>query len=102
MLDSNQYNNIYKKVALEVADLTSNKNIAYGDGISFVENTLLLLFPNGIPVEKYNDVFLIIRLLDKICRISHDKDAYGESPWKDINGYSLLALIKKECQNGNI
>jgi len=28
--------------------------------------------------------------------IATDKDALGENPWKDIHGYSLLALVKGE------
>ena len=25
-----------------------------------------------------------------------DRDALGESPWRDINGYSLLAVVRAE------
>lgn len=34
----------------------------------------------------------ITRIVDKLFRIATDKDAFGESPFKDIAGYGILGL----------
>jgi len=36
-----------------------------------------------------------VRTLDKVCRIAKgNKDAFGESPWRDIAGYGLLGAVR--------
>ena len=55
-----------------------------------------ILYPNGISKDKYKDSLAMIRVIDKLFRIATDKDAFGESPWRDIVGYALLALKSSE------
>ncbi len=39
----------------------------------------------------------LVRIFDKMKRIATQKDAFGESPFKDIAGYGLLgAMAHKE------
>jgi hypothetical protein len=35
----------------------------------------------------------VIRIIDKLFRISHKKNAFGESPFLDIAGYGLLGAV---------
>jgi len=84
--------NNYKQIAEEIADLVIEKQKAYGNSFGEAESFLRLLYPDGIPVEKYKDMLTLVRIWDKIKRIATDKDALGESPYNDIMGYCLLAL----------
>ncbi len=34
----------------------------------------------------------ITRIIDKLFRIATKKDAFGESPFKDIAGYGILGI----------
>jgi len=38
----------------------------------------------------------MIRVIDKLFRIATKKDAFGESPWRDICGYSILGVANDE------
>lgn len=84
-------------IGLEVAKLTSEKNLAYGDAAFAVEAMMHILYPNGIPSEGMTDALLITRILDKICRVAKgNKAAFGESPYRDIAGYGILGAEKDE------
>jgi hypothetical protein len=92
---------VFEKTALEVAKLVKEKQLAYGDSFGKSGEVLKLFYPNGIPVDQYTNMLAITRVVDKLFRIATDKDAFGESPWKDINGYSLLALINDTLKKEN-
>ena len=81
----------FAEIGAEIGALVDRKRLAYGDAVSKTGDFLLLLYPNGITPEKYHDVGLIVRVLDKLCRIATRNDPFGESPWVDCAGYSLLA-----------
>lgn len=38
----------------------------------------------------------LVRILDKMFRIATDKDALGESPYRDIAGYGILGAVKDQ------
>ena len=38
----------------------------------------------------------VVRIVDKLFRIATDKDAFGESPFKDIAGYGILGVANAE------
>lgn len=80
------------RIANEVATLVNRKQIAYGDSFGQAGDVLRILYPDGIPPEKYADLLAVVRVLDKLFRIATCKNALDESPWRDICGYSLLAL----------
>jgi hypothetical protein len=57
---------------------------------------LSVLYPSGIKPEQYTDALAIIRVIDKLFRIANNKDAFAESPWRDIAGYALLGIANSE------
>ena len=75
----------------EVARILDKTNAAYGDSTEKSAKILGILFPNGIQPEQLHDARCMTSILDKLSRIATDKDAFGESPWRDVAGYALLA-----------
>jgi hypothetical protein len=92
------FNKRMAKIATELATLLPEKNRAYGNAVRVVADMLKILYPNGVKPEDYLDFMLIVRDLDKTCRIARgDKTAFGESPWKDKAGYGIYgAAIAEE------
>ena len=86
-----------KKIAADISQLVEEKQDAYGNAFERTAEILSILYPNGIDVEQLHDAALLVRVLDKICRIAHNNETMGESPWRDICGYSLLALQRTEA-----
>jgi hypothetical protein len=84
----------FKKITDDLAAILSTKDEAYGNAFDKTTQILSLLYPNGIKVEQYKDLHVIIRMLDKISRIARDNDPLGESPYMDIAGYSILSLAR--------
>lgn len=84
----------YQALANEIGALVNEKNAAYGNSFEQAEEFLKLLFPDGIPVESYSDMLCIVRIFDKLKRIATKKDAFGESPYRDLVGYGLLGVAK--------
>ena len=82
----------YENIGAEVGSLVDEKNAAYGSSFAECHKILSVLYPNGIKPEQYTDALAIIRVIDKLFRIANKKDAFGESPWKDIAGYALLGI----------
>ena len=91
---------MYAQLGLEIGKLVDEKQIAYGDSFGKAGGILKILYPNGITPEQYNDMLAIVRVIDKQFRIAHKKNAFGESPWRDIAGYGLLATAREESCNG--
>lgn len=92
--------NKYETLGREIGKFTDEKNLAYGNSFQKSQEFMLLLFPNGVPVEKYTYVLLIIRMFDKFMRIATSEKAFSEDPWQDLAGYSLLgAEIARELEN---
>lgn len=82
------------KLALEIARLVDRKQAAYGYSFGKSGDVLAILYPDGIEPEQYGDMLCVVRIIDKLFRIAHEKDAFGESPYSDICGYSLLGAMK--------
>lgn len=81
------------ETAEKIGKLSEAKNRAYGCSFGKIPKILEVLYPNGIPVEHYKNMLYIARVLDKIFRIANDKDAFGEDPFQDIAGYSILGVV---------
>jgi hypothetical protein len=79
-----------RRVGVEVADLCREKNLAYGSSFQKTGEFLRLLYPDGIRPEQYVDLGLLFRIFDKQMRIATRKDAFGESPFRDIAGYGMM------------
>ena len=90
---------IFMTLATELGKLLAEKNLAYGDAFSKTTQILTLLYPQGIKVQQYKDVHVLVRMLDKMSRIAQDNDPMGESPYKDIAGYAILAQANLIAQN---
>lgn len=82
----------FKEIGAEIGALVDRKNAAYGDSFAKAGNFLRLCFPDGIRPEQYDDALCLVRMFDKQMRIATDKDAFGESPYRDITGYGLLGV----------
>ena len=90
----------YATIAAEVAATVERKQAAYGDSFGKSGAVMAILYPAGVPVEQLDDALTIVRVLDKLFRIATDRDALGESPWRDIAGYALLAVRRVEQDKG--
>ena len=85
-------------IANSVGELVQEKNEAYGDSFAKSQEIVKILFPDGVQPEQYRDMLAITRVIDKLFRIATKKDAFGESPWRDICGYAILGIANDECE----
>lgn len=92
----------YGEIGADIGRLVDEKDRAYGNSFGHSGDVLRILYPNGVPPEKYDDFLAVTRVFDKLFRIATDRDALGESPWRDICGYALLAIhrIENEKKEG--
>ena len=82
-----------RETALTLSSLVIEKRKAYGDSFTKAGEILSVLYPDGVPVDCYPDMLAIVRILDKLVRVSTSAgsaDLLNESPWNDVLGYSLL------------
>ena len=86
----------YKQIGEEIGSLVDEKNAAYGSSFAESYKILSVLYPNGIQPYQYTDALAIIRVIDKLFRLANKKDAFGESPWRDIAGYAILGVANNE------
>lgn len=86
----------FKMSALEIACLVEQKQAAYGDSFGKSGKIMEILYPEGIKPDQLKDALTVVRVIDKLFRIATKKDAFGESPWRDIMGYALLEVAKEE------
>tara|TARA_R110002020_G_scaffold47280_4_gene134535 strand:- start:506 stop:808 length:303 start_codon:yes stop_codon:yes gene_type:complete len=88
----------FEKIGTEIGKLVDEKNTAYGSAFEKSEEILKVLYPDGIKPKQYKDMLAVTRIVDKLFRIATQKEAFGESPFKDIAGYGILGVAndKKE------
>ena len=89
----------FEKIGSEIGKLVEQKNQAYGNSFSNSSDVLKVLYPNGIMPEQYGDMLAITRIIDKLFRVATKKDAFGESPFKDIAGYGILGAANDEPES---
>lgn len=82
----------YQEIGEEIGRLVQEKNEAYGDSFGQSCKILEVLYPDGIQPAQYRDALAITRVIDKLFRLANKKDAFGESPWRDICGYAILGV----------
>ncbi len=83
----------FMEIMEPVAALLEEKGRAYGNSFQNSGKIIEVLFPNGIPKDRYQDMLTIVRIIDKLFRIAnHKRDPMGENPWQDVLGYAVLAL----------
>lgn len=90
----------YEALGSAVGRLVETKQAAYGDSFGKSGAVMRILYPNGIPPEAMDDALTVVRVLDKLFRIATDRDALGETPWRDIAGYALLATARTDARGG--
>ena len=90
----------YEKIGKEVGALCAEKNDAYGDSFGQACRILEVLYPDGIQPTQYRDALAVTRVIDKLFRLANKKDAFGESPWRDICGYAILGIANGETDHG--
>ncbi len=93
--------NDIQEVAERVAAKTREKHMSYGGALDVSHMILNVLYPDGVLPGQFFEFEVVSRIIEKLCRITRGNPvAYGESPWEDIIGYSLLA--HKEFHNKEI
>ena len=96
-LDKSNGDHQLHEISDQIAALTVRKNKSYGDSFRKCGEVLRILYPDGVKTEQYTDMAAVVRIIDKLFRIaSNEKDAFGESPYRDIAGYGLLGAWKDE------
>lgn len=88
----------FSELGTEIGNLVAEKNQAYGSSFEKAGTILCLLYPKGINPSQYDDALAIVRIIDKLFRIATRKDAFGESPFRDIAGYGILGVAKDEAE----
>lgn len=89
----------YEEIGTQIGKLVQEKNEAYGDSFGQACKILDVLYPTGIKPNQYRDALAITRVIDKLFRLANKKDAFGESPWRDICGYAILGVANDENNN---
>lgn len=84
----------YEQIGADLGRLVEDKQAAYGNSYGRSGDVMRLLYPDGIRPEQMDDALAVVRVVDKLFRIATSKDAFGESPWRDIAGYGLLGVAK--------
>lgn len=90
----------YEKLGADLGRLVDIKQESYGDSFGISHKFLSLLYPDGVPVDAYKELLILIRIFDKMKRIATNKDALGEDPYRDIAGYALLGAGRNNDSSG--
>lgn len=86
----------FEKLGQDIGAMVDQKDAAYGNSFHESHKILVVLYPSGIMPDQYPDMLAITRIVDKLKRIATDRDALGESPYRDIAGYGLLGANRVE------
>lgn len=87
----------FHDIASELAEMLTSKNRKYGDSYAKMAHVLPLFYPNGVPGDHLLDAVFILRIIDKLMRISSDQRDDDEDPVMDIAGYAILRM--REMRN---
>lgn len=94
----------FEELAGDIGKLVSSKNKAYGSAFDKADQFLRVLYPNGVKPEQFGDMLCVVRIFDKLMRIStNDKGTQEglEDAYSDITGYGLLGLRRAKMNKGN-
>lgn len=90
----------YAEIGKEIGELVQDRNKNYGNSFQQSGDIMRILFPNGIPPEKYTVVLALVRIIDKIFRLATNPNYNGENCWQDMAGYCILMLGHERNQKG--
>lgn len=85
---------VYEQLGQEIGRLVATKQKQYGDSFSTAPKILALLYPDGVPVDRYDSLLAVVRILDKLKRVATQDPTDTEDHWGDLCGYSLLMLAR--------
>ena len=85
----------YEKAALEIGKLVAIKQKQYGNSFGNADQIMKVLYPRGISTEQMKDALVVVRIIDKLFRISHG-NLGSEDAFSDIVGYGLLAVVRNK------
>ena len=88
----------FETLGLEIGRLVAEKNAAYGDSFARSGEVMRILYPAGVRPDQMDDALGVVRVVDKLFRVATDRDALGESPWRDIAGYGILGAKRAELR----
>jgi len=97
-MDQEKIKELYSQLGAEIGLLVGEKQISYGDSFGKSGAVLRILYPDGIRKDQYDDMLTLARMLDKMFRIANDPHAFGENPYRDLTGYSLLGAKRYQDQ----
>ena len=86
-------------IASNLAEMLTDKNRKYGDSYARMAHVLPIFYPDGVPGEHLLDAVFILRIIDKLMRISSAQKDDDEDPVVDIAGYAILR-IREMRKNG--
>lgn len=79
----------YSELGRRLGELVDRKQEQYGDSFHESHKVLEHLYPEGILPDQYPDLLAVVRVLDKLFRISRGNQG-DESAWNDVAGYGIL------------
>lgn len=91
----------YVEIGKEIGELVQDRNKNYGNSFQQSGEIMRILFPNGIPPEKYTVVLALVRIIDKIFRLATNPNYNGENCWQDMAGYCILMLGHERNQKAD-
>lgn len=82
-----------EELAKEIGTVLQEKHEQYGgdsgaDSCEAAGEILKVLYPDGVSVDQYQDMLLLVRIFDKLFRIANGNMG-EESAWMDLGGYAL-------------
>ena len=80
----------YAELGTQVGLMVDEKQALYGDSFGRAGEILMILYPDGLYPEEYQDMLAVVRIIDKLFRVATSSDTDKESPGLDIAGYGLL------------
>ena|SRR3990167_10172171 len=95
-LPQNPFHDEILRQCVELGPFLVKKNEAYGDSTRRIVSCLQSFYPDGIPLAQIENAYYMLQILNKLSRVATDCDPFGEDPWLDAAGYSILAHAKRE------
>jgi hypothetical protein len=87
---------VLESLGQEIGKLVDTKQEVYGNSFGKSGDIMRILYPNGISLDQIDDALCIVRIVDKLFRLATNRDALGESPYRDISGYGMLGAGRAE------
>ena len=87
---------LHRKLGAKIGELVDRKSDSYSNGkadsCEIAGSILKELYPIGVDPEQYQDMLLLVRIIDKLVRLAAGNQG-DESAWRDIAGYALRGEV---------